>query len=146
MNFNLNNITYYILIIDDDTDDHFFLKKAISKVIPHAIVKSLYDGEDALEYLENSTELPNLIFLDLNMTRISGNKTMKLIRKNPALNKIPVVILTTSSSESEKQELLNSGANDFYSKPYHTEDLVYIVEEIREKWLDMAHSDKHSEE
>src|SRR5690349_10600368 len=118
MNYYLNNVTSYILIIDDDTDDHFFLKKAIGKVIPHAIVKSLYDGEDALEYLTRSTELPNLIFLDLNMVRISGQKTMKLIRQNPALSKIPVVILTTSTNEREKEELLALGANDFYSKPY----------------------------
>lgn len=138
MNYTLNNVTSYILIIDDDTDDHFFLKKAISKVIPYAIVKSLYDGEDALEYLHRSNELPSLIFLDLNMARISGQKTMQLIRQNPSLNKIPVIILTTSTNEKEKKELLALGANDFYSKPYHTEDLVYIVEEIKEKWLDMA--------
>lgn len=136
MDTNSNNIIFYILIVDDSTDDQFFLKKAIKKIIPQAIVESLYDGSEALEYLEECTDLPNLIFLDLNMNKVSGQTTMKRIRKNETLQKVPVIILTTSKNDSERQTLLTLGANEFYTKPYNTRDLFLIVEEVRNKWLE----------
>src|SRR5882724_7344423 len=115
MDPNLNNIVFYILIIDDDDDDHFLLRKAINQVIPQAIVESLYDGSEALKFLENCTALPNLIFLDLNMPIVSGMNTIKIIKKNESLAKIPIIVLTTSTSETERQESLNLGASEFYS-------------------------------
>jgi CheY-like chemotaxis protein len=132
----LNNIFFYILIVDDDKDDHFFLRQAINQVIPQAIIESLYDGSEALEYLDNCVTLPNLILLDLNMSKISGRSTITLIRQNANLSNVPVVILTTSKSTYEKEELIKLGANDFYSKPDQVKDLVPIVRELREKFLD----------
>jgi DNA-binding response OmpR family regulator len=136
MDTNLNNVISYILIVDDDTDDHFFLKKAIHKVIPHAIVESLYDGSEALAYLEKCTDLPNLIFLDLNMIKVSGQATIKRIRNNETLSKVPVIILTTSKNEAERKKLMEMGANDFYTKPIHANELVAIVEDVKSKWLE----------
>jgi len=135
MNTDLNHITFYILIVDDDSDDHIFLRKAINKVIPQAIVESVYDGEEALHYLNACTAMPNLIFLDLNMRKLSGKETMKIIKENKNLTHVPVVILTTSRNEGEKKEMLDMGAAGFYSKPHQTNDLIGIVEEIREKFL-----------
>ena len=140
MNTDLNNITFYILIVDDDTDDHFFLRKAINKVIPQAIVESVYDGEEALQYLNNCTAMPNLIFLDLNMRKLSGRETMKIIKENKNLSHVPVVVLTTSRNSAEKKEMLELGAAGFYSKPHHSKNLVDIVEEVREKFLVKAFS------
>lgn len=132
----LNNIFSYILIVDDDKDDHFFLRQAINQEIPQAIVESLYDGSEALEYLDNCVTLPNLILLDLNMSKISGRSTITLIRKNESLSRVPVVILTTSKSTYEKEELIQLGANDFYSKPNQVKDLVPLVRELRDKYLE----------
>jgi CheY-like chemotaxis protein len=135
MNTDLNNITFYILIVDDDTDDHFFLRKAINKVVPQAIVESVYDGDEALQYLNACTAMPNLIFLDLNMRKLSGKDTMKIIRANEHLRQVPVVVLTTSRNENERKEMLAMGAAGFYSKPHYTHDLITIVEEVRDKFL-----------
>lgn len=132
----LNNIFSYILIVDDDKEDHFFLRQAINQEIPQAIVESLYDGSEALEYLDNCVTLPNLILLDLNMSKISGRSTITLIRKNESLSRVPVVILTTSKSTYEKEELIQLGANDFYSKPNQVKDLVPLVRELRDKYLE----------
>jgi CheY-like chemotaxis protein len=135
MNMSLNQVTFYILIVDDDKDDHFFLRKAINKVIPQAIVESLYDGSEALNFLESCTALPNLIFIDLNMLLLSGRETIKKIRSNETLKTVPVVVLTTSKSESERDEALQLGANSFYTKPDHPNDLISIVEAVSEKFL-----------
>jgi CheY-like chemotaxis protein len=131
----MNSLIVYILIIDDDPDDHFLLRKAISQAIPQAIVESVYDGSEALQFLENCTALPSLIFLDLNMPIVSGTSTIKLIRQNENFTKLPIVVLTTSNRDTDEQESLKLGANDFYSKPFNQEDLVKIVEKVKEKWL-----------
>lgn len=135
MNLTLNSITFYILIVDDDKDDHFFLRRAINEKIPQAIVESLYDGSEALAYLDKCTDLPNVIFLDLNMSKISGQATIRVIRQNPHLKNVPVVILTTSKSEDERQALLRMGANEFYTKPYRADGLLEIVEQVCHKYL-----------
>lgn len=132
----LNNVFFYILVVDDDRDDQYFLRQAINEVIPQAIVESLYDGSEAITYLDKCTALPNLIFLDLNMTKLSGKSTIVTIRKNESLTGVPVIILTTSKNEREKEELILLGANEFYSKPDHPKELVKIVEEVKAKYLE----------
>lgn len=132
----LNNVFFYILVVDDDKDDQYFLRQAITDVIPQAIVESLYDGSEALTYLDKCTALPNLIFLDLNMAKLSGKSTISIIRKNESLSNVPVIILTTSKNEKERVELIGLGANEFYSKPDHPKELVKIVQEVKEKYLE----------
>lgn len=135
MSFNFNDIAVYLLIIDDDADDHFLLRKAIDATIPQAIVESLYDGSEALQFLENCTTLPNLIFLDLNMPVVSGTSTIKLIREQDYLANLPIIVLTTSNNEKDRTESMKLGASDFYSKPFSHPDLIKIVEEVKQKWL-----------
>jgi two-component system, response regulator len=135
MSPDLNTICFYILIVDDDTDDHFFLRQAISNVVPQALIDSVYDGDEALDYLNSCTSMPNLIFLDLNMRKMSGRDTMKVIKANEMLKNVPVIILTTSHNEKEKKEMLSLGAAAFYTKPGHSKDLVGIVEDVSGKWL-----------
>jgi CheY-like chemotaxis protein len=135
MDLILNNITFYVLIVDDNEHDHFLLRKAINKVIPQTIIESLYNGSEALAFLDNCTSLPNLIFLDLNMPLLSGTEAIKVIRKNENLAKIPIIILTSNYSNSKKQEMFKLGANDFYTKPLNPKDLIKIVEAVTDKWL-----------
>jgi len=130
------NTKYNILIVDDNKDDHFFLNKAIREVIPSAIVKSLFDGSEAIEYLFKNNELPDLIFLDLHMDKLSGSFTMNLIKKNKKLSKIPVIILTSSTSLADRIDLkIKLRASDFYTKPISGSDLTKIIEKVKDKWL-----------
>lgn len=135
MNPNLNNVVFYILVVDDDHDDQYLIRRAINEVIPQAIVESLYDGSEALAYLEKCTSLPNLILLDLNMARISGQDTIRIIRQNESLKKVPVAILTTSRNESEKEELLKLGADAFFTKPHTSRELLDIIRQLKNKYL-----------
>lgn len=136
---NQNSVFYYILIVDDEKNDHFFIRRSIDHLIPQAIVESLYDGSEALQYLDNCSAMPNLIILDLKMREISGRDTIAIIRKNEALSKVPVVIFTNSRDLSEKEELLTLGADAFYTKPSEIRDLNVIIEEVRDRWLYQYH-------
>lgn len=136
---NLKQQSPYILIVDDDEDDQLFLTSAILETMPGAIVKPLCDGTQAVDLLTKpgalSSALPDLIFLDINMIKLCGQKTTAILKKDEHLKHVPVIILTTSSSEGQKQELLAAGADAFYTKPYNINDLKQIVREVAQKWL-----------
>ncbi|MGZ3921140.1 MAG: response regulator [Bacteroidia bacterium] len=124
-----------ILIVDDDKDDQFFLIRAIKEVIPHAEVQSFFDGTEVMEYLYNREGMPDLIFLDLNMRKLNGRSTITLIKQDEFFYKIPVVILTTSSSLNDRLDLTELGADDFYTKPVVDTELKKIVEKVKARWL-----------
>jgi len=132
----LNNKMYNILIVDDNKDDHFFLNRAILKVLPTATVKSIFDGAEAIQYLFKENILPDLIFLDLNMDQLSGSFILNIIKKNKKLSKIPVIVLTSSSSLADRMNLkIKLRANDFFTKPINNEELIKIILKVKDKWL-----------
>jgi CheY-like chemotaxis protein len=120
-----------ILIVDDDADDHLFLSSAIKEVFPGAKIKSFFDGVELAEYWFGDATPPDLIFLDLNMQIVDGKTALKNIRNDKLLQKVPVVILTTSASEKEKHELMQLGATEFYTKPHSLMSLVQIVQRVK---------------
>ncbi|MCW3076527.1 MAG: response regulator receiver protein [Bacteroidetes bacterium] len=124
-----------ILIVDDDKDDQFFLTTAIHEVVPDAEVKSFFDGIEVMAYLYNRERIPDLIFLDLNMSKMNGRSTVRMIKQDEVLFKIPVIILTTSSHLSDRLDLTDLGADDFYTKPVADEELKRIVEKVKNRWL-----------
>ncbi len=135
MSADLNEVIFYILIVDDDKDDLFFLNKAINLVLPKAIVDLVSDGDEVLEFLATCTSLPNVIFMDMKMPRMSGKDAIKRIRTNKNLSTVPIIVLSGGSSQMEKEELIKSGANYFYTKPTEPVNLIPIVQEVKEKWL-----------
>jgi CheY-like chemotaxis protein len=138
-NKNLKNLHADILIIDDDKDDHFFLNEAIKEIIPDWETKSLFDGVEAIDYFfgkdRESVHLPRLIFMDLNMTKLSGLETVSLMRKDKRLDAIPIIILTTAGKIEFRKQLAEVGANDFYTKPCSLEGLKKIVSDVLKKWF-----------
>ena len=110
------------------------------------------DGEKLLAYLREcvasfSTRcMPALILLDLNMPRMDGREALRAIRSNPQFSNIPIVVLTTSSSEDDLRAARAAGCNDFVTKPATFSGLVDIAREISERWLgDSDHGVTRSE-
>ena len=106
------------LLIDDDNDDCEFFCEALSEVAPHIECYVANNGELALKKLrEESIKTPDVIFLDLNMPCMDGKTCLKELKKDNALNEIPVVIYTTSSNQDDIDETKNLGAFHFLTKP-----------------------------
>lgn len=126
---------YNFLIIDDDADDHEFISAAIKKIHPEANIKSFFDGLHISTHWFKDSEMPNVIFLDLNMTIVDGKTALKNIRSDNHLKDIPVIILTTDKGTYTKSIYLDLGANGFYSKPYEFQQMINIISEVTDKWL-----------
>jgi CheY-like chemotaxis protein len=131
-----------ILMADDDPDDRMLIKEALDEnKLPH-ILHFVEDGKQLLDYLYNRGEFasketfrPGLILLDLNMPRIDGREALKIIKGDPQLRRIPVVVLTTSRAEEDIYKTYDLGVNSFICKPVRFEELVEVTKEIGTYWF-----------
>ena len=123
------------LLIDDDPDDQELFSMAIEAIDRSIHCSFAKDGLYGLELLEESgTELPDIIFLDLNMPRMGGKECLQTIRSVRAYDHIPVVILSTSSARFDQVETLAGGAVDFITKPSRTAEFVAELKRVLEKF------------
>ncbi len=136
--------TMVILMADDDADDRLLAKDAFTECQLPGEVRFVEDGEDLLDYLqrrgkytqESNSPLPNLILLDLNMPKKDGREALREIKSNPELRRIPVIVLTTSKSDTDISKIYDLGANSFISKPVSFDALVKVIRIIGQYWCE----------
>ena len=113
---NLNQLN--ILLADDDIDDCDFFKKAIEDFPIATNFNVVHDGERLMKQLTNDkNELPNVLFLDLNMPRKNGFECLEEIKLNNKLKDLPVIIFSTSFEQEVVNSLYKNGAQYFVRKP-----------------------------
>jgi CheY-like chemotaxis protein len=107
-----------ILIIDDDLDDQVMLKEALQDLDTSIKFQTATNGFIALELLHNNIkDLPDLIFLDLNMPRMNGMQLLAEVKKHNEFSGLPVIIYTTSSDPKDISDTSRLGAVYFITKP-----------------------------
>ncbi len=113
----MNDLLIYL--VDDDEDDRLLLRQAFRQHPALCQISEFVDGVDLIGQLDQLTEgnYPNLILLDLNMPRIDGFDVLRIIRQNSSWHMIPIVILTTSDDQRDRQRSLELGADDYMVKP-----------------------------
>ncbi len=120
-----------ILLADDDPDDCYFMKEALKEFSLPTHLTTVLDGEELMELLTTeTTELPAILFLDLNMPRKNGFECLSAIRGNEKLNHLPVIIYSTSFHMEIANMLYQNGANYYISKPADISRLKKIVQYI----------------
>jgi CheY-like chemotaxis protein len=132
-----------ILIADDDGDDKMMVAKALKENRVGNPLVTVADGEELLQYLRRQGRFeeairPCFVLLDLNMPRIDGREALKIIKSDPDLKKIPIVILTTSKAEEDILKGYNLGANSYITKPVTFEGLVKVMNSLKNYWLEIV--------
>lgn len=124
-----------VLLVEDDPGDVLMTREALadSKLLNELAVAS--DGEAAIEYLRSAAETgtpkkPDLILLDLNLPRVDGRDVLKFVKSHERLRRIPVVILTTSSSEEDIARSYDLHANAYVTKPVDFEQFMEVVRKV----------------
>jgi CheY-like chemotaxis protein len=129
-----NKVARKILLIEDDADDRKYFIEAIKEIDDTIECVTSKDGQQALELLKDSTlALPEYIFLDLRMPRVSGKQCLLQIKADERLKSIPVIIYTTSKEVEESEDLQSLGAVRFISKPTDPEEIFYILSQVLEE-------------
>jgi len=108
------SIAKNIFLIDDDTDDQDFFVKAISGLKNISLSGVTNNGSEALKTLNNSTLLPDFIFLDFNMPLMNGIECLREIKKSPRTKDIPVFMLSSAIEQAKLSREL--GAKGFIKK------------------------------
>ncbi len=109
-------------------------------------VRAVEDGEELLEYLQrrgryadpDSAPRPGMILLDLNMPRMDGREALKVIKSDPELRRIPVIVLTTSKAEEDIFRTYDLGVNSFIIKPVTFPSLVNIMRVLEMYWFEIV--------
>jgi len=117
-----------ILLADDDTDDCIFFKAAVDELILSTHLTTVHDGEQLMQLLTNETnELPDVLFLDLNMPRKNGFECSSEIKLNKSLEQLPVIIFSTSFEQEVVNRLYQNGAQYFIRKPSEFSQFKKII-------------------
>tara|TARA_R110001632_G_scaffold33772_11_gene86568 strand:+ start:109 stop:534 length:426 start_codon:yes stop_codon:yes gene_type:complete len=130
----LGKIKLRILLIEDDTIEVMKLKRAISKLeMNHEIVEAK-NGEEAIKLLTDNKELPDIIFLDLNMPKINGLEFLKILKKDKVLRFLPTIMLTTSSHRNDILACYDVGIAGYIIKPLNYDHYVEKIEMALNYW------------
>ncbi len=135
-----------ILMADDDEEDQMFAQEAFEESGLRHELRFVEDGEALVSYLDacldlsgpKTQSLPHLILLDLNMPRKDGREALREIKANPQLRHIPVIVLTTSSSDCDIYRSYDIGANSYITKPVTFESLVDILNTLGKYWFSVV--------
>lgn len=132
-----------ILLVEDNEGDILLTLEAFKELSVKNNIAVVKDGEEAIEFLKKQgkyadSTMPNLILLDINMPKLNGIEVLDFIKKDDKLRKIPVVMLTTSSSESDISECYDKFANCFITKPLDFGKFLNVVEAIESFWFTTA--------
>ena len=135
-----------ILMADDDADDRLLAKDALAECRLANELHFVENGEELLDYLNRrgkyvnlaNSPRPGLILLDLNMPKKDGRESLKEIKDDPRLRTIPVVVLTTSSADTDISRIYELGANSFITKPVSFDSLVEVMKILGRYWFEIV--------
>lgn len=146
-----------VLLVDDNVADVYLASEALRMNSNSCHVSNVGDGDAALAYLRHegqyaSSSCPDVVILDLNLPKRSGEAVLAELRSDPKLRKIPVVIFSSSRSNQDIVRSYELGANCYLSKPVDLSEFVSTVQQIGaffgcdgagskgEKWNDQKHT------
>jgi chemotaxis family two-component system response regulator Rcp1 len=129
-----------ILWAEDSISDILLIKEAFRQAGLKHRLNVVSNGVEALDFLFRRARFthaltPELIIIDLNMPKKTGREVIQEIKADPALSKIPLVVLTSSNSDQDVLEGLDSKHSIYLVKPATFEALVELAKQINSFWL-----------
>lgn len=139
----MNVKNHVVLLVEDNPRDARLIQRAMEKARMLNAVQVQSDGEAAIEYLaatppyddRDRYPLPELVLLDLKLPRKNGFEVLQWLRAQPALKRLPVVVLTSSDETQDINRAYDLGANSYLVKPVESEALVDLLKKIDIYWL-----------
>ena len=135
----ISHVKNLILLIEDDTDHAELITRIIGEQsIPNEILH-FHDGQSALDYLfggnRTGSSDPQLILLDVHLPGSNGIEILKTIKESDEWKTIPVVMLTTSSTQADMIRAYENHANSYVVKPLGCEEFKQLITVLCQYWL-----------
>jgi two-component system alkaline phosphatase synthesis response regulator PhoP len=126
----MERIPARILVVDDEKDLVELISYNLEK--EGCVVLKAYKGEEALQVAES--QKPDLVILDLMLPGIQGMEVCKLIRTNPEISTLPIIMVTAKGDEVDKIVGLEMGADDYITKPFSVRELIARVRAVMRRF------------
>jgi two-component system, chemotaxis family, response regulator Rcp1 len=132
-----------VLLVEDDPGDVLIAQEALAAGDVVSRLDVVSDGVEAMAFLRNEDDYadaarPDLILLDLNLPRMSGHEVLEAVKNDPALRKIPIVVLTTSGAIEDVTRSYDNHANIYVTKPVDFDRFTEVVKQIDEFFVRVA--------
>ncbi len=133
----------HILLAEDNEGDILLIKEAFKEGRVLNTISTVKDGEKAVLYLKKEgiyaeSITPDLILLDVNMPRKNGHEVLEFIKNDETFKQIPVIMLTTSSSENDIMKSYKNHANCYITKPVEIDDFLQAIKKIESFWIHLV--------
>jgi two-component system response regulator len=135
-----NGAPIVILLVDDDPDCRMLIRDAIAQTHLFNEIYEVADGAEAIEFVKRqgryaNAPRPGLIYMDIEMPRMDGQTALKIIKSDPEIRDIPVVMMTGVSDEQQMRTAAANGANSYTLKPANAEQFLRTVLASTNYWL-----------
>ncbi len=133
----------HILLVEDNEGDILLTTEALEEGKIMNKLSVARDGQEALDFLNKkgefqTSELPHLILLDVNLPKKNGHEVLKYIKTHQVFRSIPVIMLTTSSSQKDIDASYKNYANCYITKPIELSDFMEAIGKIEEFWINLV--------
>lgn len=138
-----------ILLVEDNEGDILLTTEALREGKIANIINVVKDGWEALEYLEkrgiySEAKTPDLILLDVNLPKLNGHEVLKNIKFQDHLKHLPVIMLSTSSSQEDVMSSYKNYANCYITKPVDVNDFLKVIASIKDFWISVVQLPKNN--
>jgi two-component system, response regulator len=138
---------FHVLLVEDNAGHAELVKRTLKDEDRRMVVHHVDDGEAALDYLyrrdrfKNPVDCPrpHLVLLDLRMPKVDGLEVLSRIKSDKDLCIIPVVVLTTSDSETDIMAAYRNRTNSYLVKPFDFNEFTQLMEETKVFWMQWNH-------
>jgi len=142
-----------ILLVEDNPLDVEMIQETFKLIESKNRLFLTKDGEEALDFIYHRGKyqdtslapVPDLILLDIRMSKVDGLEVLKVIKSDENLKKIPVLVLTISDRDADIRKAYEYGANSYIVKPIEFSGFVNILTKVEEYWLTIAKLPPHNE-
>ena len=133
----------HILLVEDNEGDILLTKEALNQIKFHTTISVAKDGKEAIRYMEKvapytNAIIPDIILLDINLPKMNGHEVLQNLKTNTQFSHIPVIMLTTSSAESDVLKSYKNYANCYITKPVEVDDFLNLIKTIENFWINIV--------
>ena len=132
-----------ILLVEDNEDDAVIIQEVFADMRLATLFNVVQDGEEALAYLQRKgkykvVRMPDLILLDINMPKMNGFEVLEAMKKDPRLQALPVIMLTTSHREEDIDRSYALGACSYLHKLVDLDQFKHLLKQFEQYWTSVS--------
>ena len=132
-----------ILLVEDNEDDVVIIQEVFADMVLGTLINVVRDGEEALAYLQRKgkykvARMPEIVLLDINMPKKNGFEVLEAMKKDPRLQSLPVIMLTTSHREEDIVRSYAKGACSYIHKLVDLDEFKQLIKQFEHYWTSVS--------